>query len=295
MSYGQNGGMQMGGVGRRSPFGQSSSIPPWASMNFGGGYQGPDGMSGPRTGGNMTQPDIKSGVYNSRPEMMMKPAVMPGGNYGELAPGFPNSNPPWMPDPRSSIMGRVGPPQTNMALTPWERNPNDQNNYPGGQFPQGQPRTGGVFTVNEPQITPFRSFSEPPSYQQTAQAPGAQLAGQTEQQWQDQNAGLLRKQTVQDPALKAGPAIPPRPTGQMQPGQADWQFNAGTNQSYGGAPGLPNGWTPGFLPGAQSYISRYMPGLTPEQMGMIDWNNVLGSMAKIPGVPSYDSVRHILG
>ena len=154
------------------------------------------------------------------------------------------------------------------------------------QMPQ-QFQTGGMTDER----IPTGGYSPAPVKQAPMQsAPSYQPQQSPEAAWQAQNAGLLKKQTVMDPAFfgqpQASNVMPPQPQN-SQPGQAGSHWGPAPD----GSRDTPFSWQPSFMPGQNEYISHmYNTYLNPQQKGQVDWGNALSSIGNLSGM-QFDANR----
>lgn len=172
---------------------------------------------------------------------------------------------------------------------------------------QWQPSYGG----NQP--TPF--MGQGPQAAQAPQTGGNEFFGsqarapqapqQSYQQWQQQNAGMIRpqqdmgeaawqaqqpsQQKLGQPGQPPRPQMPPMPTGPMQNGQGAWKYGPppmGTRESQ-------FDWQPSYLPDQNGYIVQSINnanGSRPPWINQVNWNDAVNSIGQLSGNP-YTSNR----
>lgn len=290
--------------GAPGAFGRSGSQPTnTPGDQGGGGYPGGAGYPTPPT----LNPN--GGTGGGSPMETGDPAAQMGGRFGSIngsggilnLPSDPAGGMP-QPDPNSGTgdyMTPRGDPASAFGMNKpameqgrqfrgWQSPPWMQRQ----QQPPMQPQQQSMqqMAMNYANVAGFQmpgAMQQPRDMQGSAALAPAQQ-GMTPQQWQTQNASMIRPGTVQDPATMAGSApkpTPPMPQGQMQPGQSDWQYNAGFQN---GSPGT--GWVPGYFPSEQQYISNNMPNFSQQQLGQLNYQDLINSIGQVSGNPYNQSI-----
>lgn len=293
--YGQQQGM--GGGMQRSPFGSNPmQTRPWMQGGYGQPLAGGQDMF---AGGSPTFDETgrtPSTTWNPYARYGgVDPRQRTGGMMSQTAPsGVQSSIPPWAnqnqpgsqfnTDP--STQRRIVDPFVDYTQSPVTQMPPPVMSKPLMMDPAQGPTMSSPYQASTGPGVSGQFNTDPAGQKMMESNPYGQSGGV------DRNS-LLNPRAMMDPAALQQFQLGPKPAA-MQPGQTDWQINNGSTRGVGGAPGLPQGWAPGFAPGMQQYISSHMAGFTPEQMGQVDWGDILGSVGRITGRP-YESVRNIYG